>query len=223
MKKPKHRSLLAVAVVLIGGLYLTDRVFLEKRGIASISGAVSSTMGRDYYDLSELSEPEFLKAFKTAMIRGLQVNKSSRGVGISLGIFQVKNDSGAKVYACEKYPNLEIILQADGVANSGNIPTLSVRGPCMVSDDGRRILPLEIPLKGLPQKLRENPNYQVALGDRGESFVISAQDLYSDYWPTDWNVVGIKLSNDQEVLEIDGYEIISLLDQPLTLDFTKVE
>jgi len=220
MKKPKSRSLLAVAVVLVGGLYLTDRLFLEKRGIASISGAVSGTIGRDYYDLSELSEHEFSRAFKSVTIHGLKVERDSGRVGIALGLFQVKSDAGAKVYACEKYPNLEIILQADGVANSGNIPTLTVRGPCIASDDGTHILPLEIPLKGLHQKLRENPNYQIPMGDRGESFVISAQDLYSDYWPSDWNVVGIKLSNEKEVLEIDGYEIISLLDQPLTLDFS---
>jgi len=223
MKKPIRRSLLAVAVVLVGGLFLTDRLFLEKRGIASISGAVSRSIGRDYYDLSELSEKEFLKAFKMATIRGLRVHKAAGAVGISLGLFQVKNESGAKVYACEKYPNLEITLQADGVANSGNIPTLTVRGPCIASDEGTHILPLTIPLKGLHQKLRENPNYQVSLGDRGESFVISAQDLYSDYWPPEWNVVGVKLSNEQESLQIDGYEIISLLDQPLTLDFSEAQ
>ncbi|MBC7372280.1 MAG: hypothetical protein H7326_11980, partial [Bdellovibrionaceae bacterium] len=131
-----------------------------------------------------------------------------------------KNDSGGKVYACEKFPNFEMLLQAEGVANSGNTPTIVIRGPCVSSDDGRGLNPLMIPLKSLHKNLRENPIFRVGIGQGTDSFILSAQYLYGD-WPRYWNVVGVKLSNDTENISIDGYEIISLLDQPLTLDFAE--
>lgn len=222
MKTSKSRILLGVVLLLIGGLYLTDHIFLQRRGVASFEGRVASSVGTDYYDLSELKDADFAKMAKQALVQGLQVHKTPESLGMSLGLFQVKNDSGSKVYACEKYPNVEVTLQAEGVAYSGSSPTIIIRGPCVASDDGQRILPLTIPLKGLYKNLRENPMWRVPLSDRGDSFMISAQSLY-DEWPPYWNVVGIKLYNDHESIELDGYEIISLLDQPLTLDFSEVQ
>lgn len=209
-----------MALLLIGGLFLTDRLFLNKRGIASFEGAVSTGAAGSYYDLTELEPQEFNKAFKLALVQGLQVHRSKENLGLSWGLFLLKNEAGSKVYACEKYPNMELILKAEGIANSGNIPTLILRGPCRASDDGQKILPWPLPLKDLYKNVRENPLWRVPLEGRQESFVISAQYLYNE-WPDFWNVVGLKLYNETDSLEIDGYEIISILDQPLTLDFSE--
>lgn len=220
MKTSRRRSLLGLVLLLVGGLYLGDRLFLQKRGIASFNGVVMASNGVDRFDLSDLSGKDFQKAFKMALVQGFQIQKNSQGLGLALGLFLVQSRNGSKVYACEKYPNIEIILNAEGIANSGNIPSLMIRGPCLASEDGQKIQALAIPLKGLYNNLRENPMWRVPLGNRGDSFMISAQYLYNE-WPTNWNVMKVKLYNDQESLEIDGYEIISLLDQPLTLDFSE--
>lgn len=220
MKTSKSRFLLGLALLLVGGLYLGDRLFLQKRQVASYDGTITTNNGVSYYDLSDLSGSAFLKSAKIAMSQGLQVQRGATTAGLTVGNFLVKNSSGSKVYACQVYPNLEVTLQADGVAYSGNVPTIIVRGPCMNSDDGQLILALPIPLKGLYQNVRNNPMWKVPLGDRGDSFLVSAQFLYNE-WPTAWNVIGVKLSNDQESIEMDGYEIISLLDRPLTLDLSE--
>jgi hypothetical protein len=222
VKTSKSRSLVGLVLLLIGGLYLGDRLFLQKRGIASLSGGIMSSNDVNYFDLSELSGKDFQRAFKVALAQGLQVQKSLQGVGLSLGLFLVQSGNGSKVYACEKYPNIEVTLKAEGVAHSGNIPTLIVRGPCLVSEDGHKIQAFALPLKDLYKNLRENPMWRVPLGNRGDSLLLSAQYLYNE-WPTNWNVVQVKLYSDQESLEIDGYEMISLLDQPLTLDFSEGE
>lgn len=220
MKTSKSRFLIGLALLLVGGLYLGDRLFLQKRRIASFDGTITTTNGTNYYDLSELTGTALQKSAKIALSQGFQVSRNDKTAGLALGNFLIKNSQGSKVYACEVFPNLEITLKAEGVAYSGNIPTLIIRGPCMSSDDGQTIMPLPIPLKGLYQNVRQNPLWRVPLGDRGDSFLISAQFLYNE-WPADWNVVGVKLSNDQESIEMDGYEIISLLDQPLTLDLSE--
>lgn len=220
MKTSKSRFLLGLALLLVGGLYLGDRLFLQKRHIASFDGSITTSNGNSYYDLSELTGSAFLKSAKIAMAQGLQVQRGAATAGLTVGNFLVKNSAGSKVYACEVFPELEITLQADGVAYSGNIPTIIVRGPCVSSDDGQLISVLPIPLKGLYQNVRNNPLWKAPLGDRGDSFLVSAQFLYNE-WPASWNVIGVKLSNDQESIAMDGYEIISLLDQPLTLDLSE--
>ena len=214
----KWRKLLALCLILIGGLYAADRLFLQKRGVASFEGQVQSSERARVFDLTDLESGELVKAAKIALVEGLQLKKRPGAVGLAWGQFLLNNESGGKVYACQKFPHFEMTLQAEGIANSGNIPTIIIRGPCISSDDGRHTVALMIPLKGLRESLRENAAYRVNLGEGGESFIMSAQYLYND-WPRYWNVIQIKLSSDAEILSMDGYEIISLLDQPLTLDF----
>lgn len=220
MKTSKSRFLIGLGLLLVGGLYLGDRLFLQKRQIASFDGTITTSNGNSYYDLSELSGSALQKSAKIAMAQGFQIHKESGAAGLTVGNFLVKSSQGSKVYACEVYPNLEITLQAEGVAYSGNTPTIVVRGPCTNSDDGQTITALPLPLKNLYQNLRQNPTWKVPLGTRGDSMTLSAQFLYTE-WPTTWNVVGVKLSNDQESIAMDGYEIISVLDQPLTLDLSE--
>jgi hypothetical protein len=220
VKTSKSRFFIGLALLLVGGLYLGDRLLHQKRQIASFDGTINTSNGTSYYDLSELEGKSFQKSAKIALSQGMQVQRGAATAGLSIGNFLVKNSQGAKVYACEVYPDLEITLQAEGVAYSGNIPTIIVRGPCLSSDNGQTIVALPIPLKGLYQNVRQNPLWRVPLGDRGDSFLVSAQFLYNE-WPTVWNVVGVKLSNGEGSITMDGYEIISLLDQPLTLDLSE--
>ncbi|MBK9323682.1 MAG: hypothetical protein IPM97_12185 [Bdellovibrionaceae bacterium] len=221
MKKFKHFKLIVLALVLSGGLYYSDLLFLQKRQVASLEGTIRSAVSGDRnFDLTELSSKDFMRGFKVAMVSGLQVVRDGHEVGLTWGQFLVRNQSGAKVYVCEKYPHLEMTLKAEGVAYSGNIPTIVLRGPCLSSDDGQRTRPLMIPLRGLHRLLRENPKNIIKMGDRGDTYSIEAQSLY-DEWPQYWTVVGASFSNDIETLGLDGFELISLLDQVLTLDFAE--
>jgi hypothetical protein len=220
IKRPKR--LLAMAVILLAGLYVTDHLFLQRRGIASFEGAANVSESASLFDLTDLPEKEFLRSFKGALVRGLQTHRENGALGLAWGQFLVRNAGGAKVYACEKYPTFEMTLKAEGVAYSGNTPTLTLRGPCLSSDDGQKILPLMVPLKGLFKNLRTEAVNRIPIGDRGDAFMLSAQYLYTE-WPQYWNVTEVKMYSDVESLSLDGFEIISLLDQPLTLDFAEAQ
>lgn len=232
MKPMKSKNLFVVIVVLVVGLFIGDHLFLHNRNIASVTGAVTTISGKTYFDLTEVPESEFNVGFKTALVSGLSVEKTATTMGLSWGQFMVKNESGGKVYACDKYPFLEMELKAEGVAHSGEIPSLIIRGPCMTSDDGKKILALPLPLAHLLERLSAQPEVKVNLGSsregfqgegsKGEGFTISAKNLFRP-GPRYWNVTGLKLYNDHESLVLDGYEMISLLDQALTLDFAVAE
>lgn len=219
MKAATRNKFIALALILLVGLYATDRLLMPKRDIASFEGLERISDQSRVFDIADLPEKEFYKAFKLALVQGLQLQKENQGIGLFWGQFLVRNSSGSKVYACERYPQFEITLQAEGVAYSGEVPTLDIQGPCLSSDDGQKILPFLIPLKQLHKSLREQAHYKVPMqNERGDYFTISAKNLYNE-WPQYWNVVGVKLANETENLSMDGYEIISLLDQVLTLDF----
>jgi hypothetical protein len=216
--KPIKAKILWIAVsILIVGLYIGDQVFLQKRGIATVTGAVTETLHKSYYDLTEIPDSEFNRAYKTALVSGVEVEKTSHTLGISWGQFMIKNESGGKVYACDKYPSMEVELKAEGVAYSGELPVLRVRGPCRTSDDGKKILSMPIPLSDLA-KLQVDAELKVPLDPRGEDFTVSVKNFYKPM-ARFWNVTNVKIYNENESLSVDGYEIISLLDQALTLDF----
>jgi hypothetical protein len=218
MKSVKSRTLFIVVLILIAGLYVSDHLFLQRRDVASFSGRVVATESKKYFDLTDVPEGDFNLAFKSALVTGVEVEKTAETLGLAWGHFLTRNESGGKVYACERYPQIEIELRAEGIANSGEVPALFIKGPCMSSDNGKKILALPIPVKDLGLKLHQGAPLTVPLGSSGGSFSIRAENLY-DAFPRYWNVVNVKLSNQTENLSVDGYEIISLLDQPLTLDF----
>ena len=67
MKKSKSRFLFGLALLLVVGLYLGDRLLLQKRAIASFDGTITTTNGTSYYDLSELTGNAFQKSAKIAL------------------------------------------------------------------------------------------------------------------------------------------------------------
>lgn len=194
----------------------------QRRGIASVTGPVRTKSVKSYFDLTEVSEEEFNVGFKTALISGLVVEKTAKTLGLALGQFLLRNESGGKVNACTRYPFVEIEFRAEGVANSGETPGIFLRGPCVVSDDGKKIVALPIPLENLTKNLLAQKELRIPLGNKGEGYTVTAKDLYPP-GARYWNVVNVKLYNETESLSVDGYEIISLLDQALTLDFAAVK
>lgn len=100
-----------------------------RRPAASDGKQVSSTQA-ERFDLSELDKGEFQKAFKYQLMAGLQVIETPHGYGLRLGHFLTTRE-GAKIFACEKYPELELIFSAEGIAISGEIPKMVVHGPLL--------------------------------------------------------------------------------------------
>jgi hypothetical protein len=81
---------------------------------------------------------------------------------------------------------LQLTFAAEGVAHSGEIPTKTIKAACRVAGD-------QLHLEGILIELPEEEGAQ-------------------------WNWVGLKLigQDANDFLEINGYEIISVLGAPLT-------
>ncbi|KYG66945.1 hypothetical protein AZI86_07940 [Bdellovibrio bacteriovorus] len=218
MKKKYVRTflvILALALLPIG-LFILDKKLGEKRGVANDTSSSESTHSE--YDLSDSSPEEFKKAFKYQMLKNASLDQTSAGPGITLGLFLVKDEDGKTVNVCEKYPTIDFVFKAEGVAFSGAIPTLIVRGPCLVASDQRTLESLPIPFSKILRSPLTQIEFAGEIPGRSEKSKIFVKNVV-EFWPTDWNWVGVTLYGDVEEpsLNINGYEIISVLGQPVLI------
>lgn len=209
-------ALLLFAVLPYSAHLLNKKYSPTSRGPASDS-ALTEAIAAASFDLSETSPEDFKKAFKYQILKDVSVKTMDQSQQLYLGLFLIKNEKGEPVFVCDQYPTLDLIFAADGVAISGEIPHMIVRSPCLVAHDQKHIESYPIPL----QRIYQSPlshEFVIESVNSQESGRIYFRGVV-ERWPQDWNLVGIKLygKNPTNVLEINGYEVISVLGEPLTI------
>lgn len=174
----------------------------------------------DRFDLSLLDQAEFKKAFKYQMLGESLVIATPDAQGVRLGHFIMPDRDGKAVFACEKFGFIELIYSAEGIAISGEIPKMIVRGPCYESDDQKTIDALMIPFKEVLKAPLSQSQFRFPIAGRRENVSVFFTNVV-EKWPTLWNLTGIKLYSEKssETLGITGYEIISVMGEPMTLNF----
>ena len=217
----KKLFLFACLLLLGLGLWIDNSLLVSaSRKIASTqdensSAKASASLG----DLSELKGPEFLKAFKYALIQNAHGLADDNQVGFTFGNFLIAGSDGQKVYVCNQYPFIELNFVADGIAFSGEAPRIIVRGVCDTSSETMFIEALKIPYRDILALPLNQAEFVPAATDEHQRIKIEFRNIV-DQWPRQWNLVGLKLYNDQgQSLSLDGYEIISILGQPLTMEW----
>lgn len=218
MNKKYFRTFLVIlALTLLPvAVFILNQKLSEKRWVAN--DISSSESLHPEYDLTDSSPEEFKKAFKYQMLKNAAVDLTSAGPGITLGVFLLKDDDGKTVNVCEKYPLIDYVFKAEGVAFSGAIPTLIVRGPCLLASDQRTLEALPIPFGKILRSPLTQTEFTAEIPGRPETSKIFVKNVV-EFWPTDWNWVGVTLYGDSQEpsLNINGYEIISVLGQPVLL------
>ncbi len=212
---------LASLALIIGLALLIDNSFFKSigRGLASVDGGAPAD-SEDSIDLSPLSETDFNRAFKYKLVTPLAIVTAENSMGVQLGNFYIHGTDEQKIFVCSKYNVLELTFEAEGIAVSGNIPRMTVRGPCQTSEDFKSIQALSIPVQSILASPVQQTEFQVASEESQDKTSIVFH-YPADSWPKQWNLVGIKLYSDYstEVLAVTGYEIISILGQPFTLQW----
>lgn len=192
---------------------------LPKRFVASDykSGEHTSPEGLDH-DLSEASPEAFIKAYKYQVLKNASIKETKLGPGLQLGLFFLKNEEGNRVFVCDEYPTIDLIFSADGMAYSGELPQMIVRGPCQTDEDQLHISALPIPFNEILKSPISTNEFKFELPDSREKVSIYFKNVV-DFWPTDWVWTGVKLyrKDAQNILSIDGYEIISVTGKPFLM------
>lgn len=169
------------------------------------------------YDFSKLQGEDLRLAVKQRLLAGFQVEKREGEQGISVGHFVFIDSRGDKKFACQEYNIVTITFVADGMAISGEQPTMQIEGACEFSGQVSKVNPLWIPVaKILAEKpadgeLQFNENSPVTLRFNG---------LASE-WPQTWILrsVELKKENSADSMSVEASEISKYLGHPVVLRF----
>lgn len=211
-------SLILALAALPLGMHLLNNKLSPSRKVASEGGLSSVGLQDDTFDLSEASPAEFRKAFKYQMLKNVELVQLPEGPGLKLGLFLLKNASGAKVFVCDQYPTMDLHFMAEGVAISGEVPRMILRVPCIVSDDQKHIAAFPIPFDKIFSSPVSQYEFEVSAPGLRETGKIYFRSV-ADFWPTDWAWTGVKLygRDPSDTLEINSYEVLSVLGEPLIM------
>ncbi|WP_041576816.1 hypothetical protein [Bdellovibrio bacteriovorus] len=217
-KMSRMMSLILLMAALPFILHTLNEKLSPKRKVASDGGLSSVGTISDSFDLSEASPEEFKKAFKYQILKNVEVDQFSDGPGIKLGLFLMKSPAGSRVFVCDRYPTVDLLFSAEGVAISGEIPKMVVRIPCVVSDDQNHIAAFPIPFARIFASPVSDFEFDITAPGIREGGKIFFRNVV-DEWPREWAWTGVKFygKDASDTLEITGYEVISVLGEPLVL------
>jgi hypothetical protein len=171
---------------------------------------------RKTYDFSELDGSALSAASKKRIIAGYSVKHEADSVGISLGNFVVRGQNGEKEFACRRYQKITMAFSGEGVAVAGEKPVMEVEGHCSVSEDINMIAALWVPTA----RILGEPVADGEFDFWEQNSVRIRFANVTDQWPTQWALVKVKLSNDNnEEVTIDLSDLQQMLDRPLVLEF----
>lgn len=210
----KTKKVILIAFLLIGISlnYFFDSISNQSRHLASDDN--SKYLEMDLYDLSQSTGKTFQKAFKYQTLKNALIKKTPQDSEIQIGLFLIQDNEGKAVPMCEKYPTIDFVFSADGIAISGKSPTIILRVPCIVDFDNKHTAAFRIPFTDIfngplhPETLKVSNSVNQ---EQGSLFIYNE----SSEWPQDWIWTGLKLySKDGEILSVNGYEIISVIGEP---------
>ncbi len=170
------------------------------RGLASIENEFQP------FSLDSVAERDLVRALKLRVLQKLVGKKNSQNIELSLGAFSLHGKN-----ICQKYPQLEVELSAEGVVVSGMIPHILIQVPCRYEEGSEETSAIEIPIEQIKKLQPIDQKIDLAGGGFAE---IKGLD---DFWPEDWLVAKIKLQGlgAEKSIEIDSYEINFVKGRPL--------
>lgn len=223
MKRNGIKPILGV-VLFIFGLWFGDLIVKSSWG-----GLVFLSVTRDNQDRTpaaipkkidfyHLSEAAFKARSKQRLIEEIKFSRSNGGLGFQFGNFAFKNKSGARQLACDSFDRIEFKLVAQGVATSGEHPTIIVDGICKYEgEDVNLMAPIWLPI----EKILKSPTHISELTENNDTR-IKFENVWGG-WPNKWSLVSIRLYSEENTLEneieINQNEIFELLNSIVTIDF----
>lgn len=146
------------------------------------------------------------------IVAGIQIAKNEKNFQINVRNFLVKNET-QNMHLCEYFTSYTLTFEAEGIASSGERPTMVVSAPCELSAKTNMPVPVVIPVEDI-FKLKPN--------DSDMSFEVNPKASFSfrnvsDMWPGYWVLSKVQFSHSnfssREVI-IDRKEIYKLSKTP---------
>lgn len=162
-------------------------IFLNTRGLAAVKPEL---------DYSALSDADLLAASENRLMSAAQLATGEKGkIGIRLGHFVTRDRVGNKVLACDFFRRVRLTFEAEGVADSGERPQMTITTPCEAEADFSRMRPIWIPIEEI---WNQKANSGIM------NYTDQAQIKFSNIpneWPGRWILTGLQLDQGDENAE----------------------
>lgn len=167
------------------------------------------------FDFSQLEGSALKMQSQRRLIEDANVTNENGKVSIELGHFVTKGEGNRKVFACDYYEHLYLTFKAEGMATGGEVPSMTIEGPCKVSSDLNKISSISIPVARI---LNEKPSdMDLSYDQSSVSFHFANM---GPSWPKNWILTSVKLSRDNspgEGIEVDEQEIKEITSIPISM------
>jgi hypothetical protein len=170
------------------------------------------------YDFSNLEGSALDFAAKQRLLDGVRVVRDQKDIGIELGHFVIRDDSGQKVFACQKYSKIILGFRGEGTAVAGEVPQMEVEGGCEISTDINSIAAIWIPVSRILQEPVADGEFDFRDGKPSKLKFVNVLDQ----WPSTWQLYSIRLqdpSGASSEVSIPISELKQILKRPLIFNF----
>lgn len=218
MRQPNYIPALVVfiAMFILGGaltLRSWDGEFYVYFGDSRSPAAIQRNL-----DFSNLDGSDLLLASQRRLVSSARVLLQSDQVGLELGNFVTKDASGNKVLACRAFDRVSVEFWAEGMAESGQVPSMVVESVCKEGDDITRIQPIWIPVDRI---LSQSPgDLELQIWDN-DPVAVKLSKMGSE-WPKNWRLVSVRLyskhDSSREIV-ISPEDVKELRNAPLQLNW----
>ncbi len=171
----------------------------------------------DFFQMFKPEKP-IQSALHKEIVSSLLVAKNQKEFQIQVRNFLVKeNDINQPL--CNYFNEYTMTFEAEGIASSGERPTLTITSPCLVSERTKLPYPVRIPVEDI---------FKLKPADTDISFQVNENALFSfkniyDAWPEYWVLSKIEFDHTNTVgrkITIERKEIFELSQKPIVMEWT---
>lgn len=194
-------------------------IVLAKKLADSHRGRQPAAIDRaSIFDVSYLEGGALKSASARQLLQSAQVVAKKDEVGIVLGHFVTKTESGDKKFLCDVYDRIFLKFEAEGIAVSGERPSLEVMAPCSVSDNLNRMKPILFPITEIQQQPAADG--ELSFGQYAD-YIYRVSNVVGS-WPSTWVLTEIRMSRKEDpgtTLYLDRRDVYNFSNKPIMMNW----
>jgi hypothetical protein len=156
-------------------------------------------------------------ALEQEILQSIKIAKEENIFQIDIRNFMVKN-SQENLHLCEYFDSYTLTFEAEGIASSGERPSMTISSPCEISARTNLPVPVIVPLEDI---------LKLAPTDTDVSFQINPHTNFSfrnvsDSWPEYWVLSKVEFNNQEMSVRdviIERRDIYRFSKTPLTMNW----
>jgi hypothetical protein len=186
-----------------------SRLFIQTRSPAAVENQNLFNM----FDKGDALQTALHKDIVTS----IQVAKAEKNFHINVRNFLVKNENSNE-HLCDYFNSYTLTFEAEGMASSGERPTMVVTAPCELSAKTNMPIPVVIPVEDIFKLTPDDTDISFEVNPKASFSFRNVSEMWPEYWVLSRVQFSHSAHSSREVI-IDRREIYSLSKIPVTMSW----